>query len=648
MTPQSEWIDPFVFGDAMTRHWKKNLNNEPNEALIQTWRWIAYYIQRHLLDHDIPEKRANWHILPAPTGAGKTESVILYAAMLSNRSQADHPGALIVTQRIADCERIARRINKIGYQLYGADSVRHAIAYHSNSKTKLSELKEWAVVVITHEAYKRAVESFSYGESVKSKLGDFLEWNRESLTDWERQSRFPERKLRIIDECLDIMNPFIIGLDSLNETLAAVPYRIRDYEKYKKEVEALEAMIKILEKIDKRAKESEPVSWVLLKESRTSFEDTPSFNSLIKYLKDHRKDDQHIHEKRLLALEEIYKSWSYYYNDMGNHTINSAKLLVPYETRGCLVLDGTAGVNVAYELHEKSEVKKAPEGSRNYSNVTIHVSEGHRVGKNAMIKNGKELMPALINSLASRLKGKKVFGVCHKDVEHFMQGAEIPDFELSCGHWGAIDGANDWKDYEAAVIAGLPYLPDQWSANVFMTLQTVKDTDWLRSAGNRPWGKYPDIQQALKRGRMSSDIVQAVNRIRCRRVIDRRGNCPPAEIYILLPSNRTEAQSILEDIKGLMPGVKIEAWAFKYQKRKTKRSNKEQVLLAYLKTMNHGDRETKDDIMNKTAISPRTMARILGKVKKAGTHLNETFKKLGLKLETIREGRAFKTYLIKI
>jgi hypothetical protein len=144
---------------------------------------------------------------------------------------------------------------------------------------------------------------------------------------------------------------------------------------------------------------------------------------------------------------------------------------------------------------------------------------------------------------------------------------------------------------------------------------------------------------------MASDIVQAINRIRCRRVIDTKGNCPPAEVFILLPSDASEAQTILDSIKNLMPGVVIKPWDFKFQKRKKKKSNKEAVLVTYLQNMKSGKKEPRDSVQDATGISPKTMVRILGKVRKEGTHLNDKFKSMGVAVHTIREGRSFEMHI---
>ena len=60
---------------------------------------------------------------------------------------------------------------------------------------------------------------------------------------------------------------------------------------------------------------------------------------------------------------------------------------------------------------------------------------------------------------------------------------------------------------------------------------------------------------------MSVSIIQAINRIRCRRVIDAQGRSPSADIYIVLPKDQT-GDAILQDILVDMPGIHEVPWAF--------------------------------------------------------------------------------------
>jgi hypothetical protein len=90
------------------------------------------------------------------------------------------------------------------------------------------------------------------------------------------------------------------------------------------------------------------------------------------------------------------------------------------------------------------------------------------------------------------------------------------------------------KDFDTAVIFGLPYRDKAWSANTFMALRGLQNDSWLNADGDRPFGKYQDIRQALEIGRKVVEVVQAINRVRSRKVVDAAGNCSPVDAFMLL------------------------------------------------------------------------------------------------------------------
>lgn len=67
-------------------------------------------------------------------------------------------------------------------------------------------------------------------------------------------------------------------------------------------------------------------------------------------------------------------------------------------------------------------------------------------------------------------------------------------------------------------------------------------------------------------GQMTTEIIQAVNRVHCRRVIDVNGNCPPTDIFMLLPTEN-EATALLEGIAKEMSGIVVKEWNYTHQKQ---------------------------------------------------------------------------------
>jgi hypothetical protein len=316
-------------------------------------------------------------------------------------------------------------------------------------------------------------------------------------------------------------------------------------------------------------------------------------------------------EKTLLAIEAIFKSWVYYAKDWNVHTLNTSKLLLPEDARGAVIMDATASCNVIYDLFKEAEVIQPPPKARTYREVTLHVSKGHRVGKDYMEDHQEELCEKLMSELEGTLTGNLAFIVTHKNVAPRLAGYDPENFKHMVGHWVALDGSNDWKDCDTAVIFGLPFRLGSFPANVFMAFEGVQDNDWLRSAEKRSYGKHSDIRQAIATSQIVTDVVQAINRTNCRKVIDDKGNCPKTDIYILLDRGEI-AQEIIDGIKQQMPDIQEEDWSYAGQLRKVRRGKYEESVLYELRGLSPGSIVPAEEIRAKLDI-PKTSFKVLMK-----------------------------------
>src|SRR5690606_4473837 len=146
------------------------------------------------------------------------------------------------------------------------------------------------------------------------------------------------------------------------------------------------------------------------------------------------------------------------------------------------------------------------------------------LGKEKMEQHGRERLSRVIANLESSCSDRSVLVCLHKHLEPFALTLS-PEFErYAVAHWGAIDGKNDWQDFDTVVIFGLHYHGDVWSSRTFMALQgPPEDDSWF----DRPsWRSYQNIRQALDRKQVTVSVIQAINRIRCRRVTNADGDCP--------------------------------------------------------------------------------------------------------------------------
>jgi hypothetical protein len=620
-THSEKQIDPELFVSRMEAHWTDELGNIGSKALRATWRQIAEYFNTHIRNHDTYDSR-KWYALSPPTGSGKTEGTIIYCSMLAQLKNYEHPGVMIVTRRIEDAEKIAQRINQFG----GRET---AIAFHSGemtTKVKINDLPAYPVLVICHEAYKRAV--------------GLLDLNLDTLNGkwpWFSNYHIGQRKLTVIDECIDLVEDASATLDGLRKTLGMIPERIRI--RYPQEIEDIKYLIQVIK-----------VVHGLLSKEYNSLPDIMAptkslrqidFGSLIRALHLENLDPSREHEERLNNAAQIYRDWSYYSKQGKEQTLKSARLLLPKEgIRGAVIMDATASANKVYGLFKDVKMVDPPKGSRNYRNFTLYISKGHRVGKGAIESNGHKMIPELMGKLNSELKGKDVLVITHLIGEPHVEGCrDSVDFKFKAAHWQNLDGSNDWKDCQGVVLVSLPYLPDTWGNNRYMAFKGPQYDDWLQS------DEGIEQRKVLRFGKLASDIVQALNRVQSRKVINHEGDCPETVGYMLMSKNKEENDVLINHIKRMMPGINI--MTFKFQKQqKTLKTNKERVLMKFLENAPSGEHHRKD-LENITKISSSTMTRMIKKLNEPESKLNRELKKLNVSVETRRQGRSFKTFFVK-
>jgi hypothetical protein len=190
-------------------------------------------------------------------------------------------------------------------------------------------------------------------------------------------------------------------------------------------------------------------------------------------------------------------------------------------------LDATARQEVLWELLGKENVVRPelPEGVRSYANVTLNVARAGSVSKTTMKERGKPRLARLVEHLNKRFEGqsnRKVFLVTHKAIEHHAKDHLITFGGLSVAHWGSLDGKNEWHDHDVAVLFGLSYRMRIWANNLYQAIKGRQGTKWLQN--NNVLRNEMEVKQ------LTAGIVQAMNRIQCRKTIDDKGNCKPCEI----------------------------------------------------------------------------------------------------------------------
>ena len=128
--------------------WTDITENVASTYLKQTWAIIFDSFERCKKLNNGVTNTPKRIVIPAPTGTGKTLATCYYASQLE-----EEVGMLIVTPFISEADEIVKTIN-----YYSEEN--NAIAFHNQSdyRTRIEELKEHQVLVITHNQFVGATD----------------------------------------------------------------------------------------------------------------------------------------------------------------------------------------------------------------------------------------------------------------------------------------------------------------------------------------------------------------------------------------------------------------------------------------------------------------------------------------------------------
>ena len=626
-------VDAFV--GAMTKHWQ-GFDNTPSSALQAVWRQAAETFNGQIAAFDTPD-HDHWKVLQPPTGTGKTLGLAVYCSMLPDGPEA--VGVLVITRLIAQADDLVGTINKLaGRQI--------ANPHHSKNRLTSEELISTQVLVITHKAGLMAFDRSYRGQH------DSLEF----LNEWKNGPR----RLTVIDEALDVVDHHMVTADNAAAVEGSIPREIA-----RKHPEAMGGLRQMRDVFDQLAdvqdtqtgQEADRDGSRIVRDNDVDLPTELDLSELRRELRgvswdrlllkrdsgrDRRQQADRI-DDILKSVQMMWERWRYYSRVGKLDTLNSAEVAVPPGIHGPVLLDATASQNLVWRLFDgKVKVVAPPAGARSYANVRLHITtKTSGLGKRKMIANGNARCGRLMANLAETLgPDRKVFVCCHRDVEPHLKGIDHPFEEFSVGHYGAVDGLNDWAEFDTAVVFGLPYRSAVWAINVYMALRGLQDDEWMEN-GN-------EIRQELIRGQIVVSVVQAINRVRCRRVIDGQGNCAPTDVFILLPKG-VVGEALLKGLMEEMPGLKICDWDFDAdggEKRPLKRTKYADALRSFMKTRLPGETAA-TTIREELGIPQRTWKRMVGALKNETSDFYRECAEIGVTLKQTGRGRGSRTFLVK-
>lgn len=644
-------IEPDYFVREMNAMWTDQFGNESSPKLRLVWRSICETFNEHITQGD-----RRWRILQPATGSGKTQSLRLYCALLSKH--APDTGVLVITRLIEQADKLAAEINETA-------GTEIAVARHSKNKLEVADIQRYPVLVLTHNSYIRCLDALNAERG--------FVW--EAFATWERG----ERQLVVIDEAIDLVAEARIDLESL-ELLKMIPAEVR--AAHPEAGKTLRYLHTVISKMIKQVKNhqfrgnqaEERITWKGMTGRELEFEQyvdmLDSREQVCTELRDLRKDcravkwDEEIVRLRqsdvrqsigqridhiLYSIEEIFCNWAFYSNDGGRHTMNTARLVVPDCVPGAVVLDATAQQNLLWHLFdERAQLVKIPANPRRYDNVTMHLLRANGVGKRTMQGLKGETADRLAASIAKFGTDRRVLVVTHKDNVPMVRKAQHPFQNWEVANWAAVDGRNDWQEFDTVVIFGLMFRPPSNSANLFFALRGLQNSAWLNNEDQRAYGDYPDVRQAIRYGQLSVDVIQAINRVRCRRVIDANGNCEPVDVFIQLPGGQA-GNHILAEIREEMPGIKtVQDWDYRQQKIEHEggRRDYKESLVAYMRNQPRG--QTKVSMVKQfLGCSPRTWRNLTAEMSDDDSGLFGDLARIGCRYQSGGPGRGKGSVIVK-
>jgi hypothetical protein len=628
-------VSPQTFLDRMTHLWSEPPFNMPTSpALLGGWRVMAEHYHAVIISNlsDIPVKTS--FVLPLPTRAGKTEGTCVYAALQAERN-VDHPnpvGILIVTRLIADADKVAQKVNALA----GRDV---AVAHHSENKLTESAMATYEVLVITHQAFMNAAQAFA------AHVPD--RWN--ALHLWNRGTR----SLIIVDEALaNAVDHNVVTSDDLDVALRAVPHHLR--EQAPLAIKVLETLKTFLErKEEHQAPGAETVKMLwgerwprhvgeirkLRGELRAATFDPALYN----------EDASQTVDAILEDVEVMLDGYAYYYRNGVQHSLNSSRYLLPEGMPGVVILDATAHSNLLYELLEGAVyVVPVPSRIRDYGNVTLHVARTSAgLGKTKMKETKHLRLPRLAKELTEQIgPGRSVFLCVHKLAKDLAATFSTEALPLSVAWWGAVDGSNEWAHCDVAVIFGLPYMDPRRAINNVFAVSGPQDDAWLQSPP--VYDQTANVLDVMMQRDVSASVVQAINRIRCRRVKDSEGRCDKADVYIVLPKD-WRGDAILDDIRMNMPGIDVAPWDFEPDGPKAyapRSSSAAEGVIGLMRDRKPGP-VLLSYVQRELSLSRRQLARLKEDLAKATSKITTALRELGVIYKVEGRGRGAKGYLVK-
>ncbi len=537
--------------------------NSSSASFRLTWSQI-FYSMDEVITMNQQQQTQRSIVDPANTGAGKTQSMLYYLAHMVNTTDTR---ALVVTNLKTEAVALTNQIEAMTYT--GAVAVYNTDINNKDAtraKT-LEETYQYPILVISHEKYKRAVQtdnSYTHLTSNRDLIcidEELTVLTHTFITALQlREARTVIEHISPLSKLADIMHHLSLYLDKPQPIL-------KENGRAVKEEIPIEEVIRVGKRSDTRDQEPtmrdvEDIDTTIAKVQK----DSTNLIALVSTTR-HVESSEQVRANTIDTIryiERLFTSFAYTQGTGKHITLIGGALHIPMKCQ--IVFDATAITNQLYTLHKSMYAVNARiPNTRNYKNVNLHILNGTGVGQTTWIGvDGSKVTDSIniiINELRANTSPKdQTLVIVHNGLELALQNALsiIPALKnVQVAHWGALTGLNDWRECNKLFIFGFNIKPSGLITNGMIAYQ---GTEHIPPFAEEPDPDHKDLEEWVEVSELSAELVQAMNRVRSRTPIDEDGNCLPTDMYVVMPKRQNWLDYMQSFIVEQMPNINILEW----------------------------------------------------------------------------------------
>lgn len=512
--------DDIVLSNSFKTRWETKLGNVSNLKLDQNWKQnfnaFANVVTRNQ-NNEEPIKI----ICPSPTGSGKSQQIIHKAIDLYNTDVS----SLIVVLRTKDADELAEQIQELTSPDYVA-------VYHSNEVTKpVVKTKDAQCLIVTHSMFLK------YPNLADKKDLVVIDEAINCIQNINITKRDLELMLKVFNN-KGITNETTTAIAGIASALDAIDKEHKNNTQHQlfgddgfehKIPEPTSEMFDALGELT--------LDFIKLQTGRTGIDlqNSAIRNSLLKILD---------------TLPILFDNWCYVSKSNGLVSLNSALEIIP--NKSVVIMDATATVNSLYKLYsryKKNLIVLPKIDCRDYSNVSLHSTNKCNTGKSSITQDKQYLKNFVKTVEDNTTDDDAVLVVTFKDIKNELQ-SYFDTSKVKVENWGNLTGTNQYSYCNKIFLFGLNHKPKEVIINQH-TLSKGANVSFLDNETNKQ-----EIDE-LTVSDLSAEVIQAINRIRCRKTIDADGNCEPCDVYLTLPINTYHLYMMKKFILDEMPSIKF-------------------------------------------------------------------------------------------